>query len=619
MNLKDIVSQIDIWEDWLAEYKRNVPNFIAEATKGLDYKQWDKTIFDEFFNNATAPSVTSLKQGYFTNGEKDNIKNHWSELSPLLKSLADNQDSPQWDTYNEIKSIIRKYTNVDRRVATNRLIVSLQPKLLCTIVKDNDLNRFIILLNKFNLPNVPDYIGGNWFKNSYNIFQYFQKGLPNIHYMDLATYPWQILVYLDSKKINNMEDINNKLVALLEKKHQIILQGAPGTGKTYTAKKLAEKMVEQDNSSVQNDSDNLSSNIKLIQFHPSFSYEDFVRGIVVDLADGGIPQYNEKNKILGEFAAEALKNKIDSEKSVADISKEEAYKNALESYKEYVSDQLTQKGEVEILGTTAYVVSVEDDSFRYMFKNRPNIFYNLLYKDLLKSIMSSNEIVTSTDLEKIGLKMKGKHPYYFHVMKDFENFIRRNNISLNATKDKVGLHNYVLIIDEINRANLPSVLGELIYALEYRNEPVDSMYAIDGNYSFILPDNLYIIGTMNTADRSVGQIDYAIRRRFAFVEILPKDLSNSTKDFDLELFKKVSALFVKNVDEYLENNETLIKPSDYLSKEFRPEDVWIGHSYFIMDKMDKATRLQYEIIPILKEYIKDGILNDSAYEYIHDL
>src|SRR5690606_7139407 len=80
---------------------------------------------------------------------------------------------------------------------------------------------------------------------------------------------------------------------------------------------------------------------------------------------------------------------------------------------------------------------------------------------------------------------------------------------------------YVLIIDEINRANLPAVLGELIYALEYRGEGVDSMYDLDGDTSIILPPNLYIIGTMNTADRSVGHIDYAIRRRFAFVEVLP--------------------------------------------------------------------------------------------------
>src|SRR5690606_14650101 len=94
------------------------------------------------------------------------------------------------------------------------------------------------------------------------------------------------------------------------------------------------------------------------------------------------------------------------------------------------------------------------------------------------------------------------------------------------TTDAVELKNYVLIIDEINRANLSSVLGELIYALEYRGEEVQSMYAVDGSNKLILPPNLYIIGTMNTADRSVGHIDYAIKRRFAFVDVLPQILEN---------------------------------------------------------------------------------------------
>ena len=85
---------------------------------------------------------------------------------------------------------------------------------------------------------------------------------------------------------------------------------------------------------------------------------------------------------------------------------------------------------------------------------------------------------------------------------------------------------------------LSSVLGELIYALEYRDEKVDSMYEVDGSNKLLLPPNLYIIGTMNTADRSVGHIDYAIRRRFAFVDVLPEVLST---DFETALFEKYPA------------------------------------------------------------------------------
>ena len=170
---------------------------------------------------------------------------------------------------------------------------------------------------------------------------------------------------------------------------------------------------------------------------------------------------------------------------------------------------------------------------------------------------------------------------------------------------------YVLIIDEINRANLSAVLGELIYALEYRGEAVQSMYVIEGENNLILPPNLYIIGTMNTADRSVGHIDYAIRRRFAFVNVLPKELE---KDFHKELFKAVSKLFIDNYDEYISNPDIELKRAKTLSPEFRPEDVWLGHSYFITKNTPIDIRWEYEIKPILLEYVKDGILIGEGIE-----
>lgn len=173
---------------------------------------------------------------------------------------------------------------------------------------------------------------------------------------------------------------------------------------------------------------------------------------------------------------------------------------------------------------------------------------------------------------------------------------------------------YVLIIDEINRANLSSVLGELIYALEYRDEPVNSMYALEDSnmneYEIIIPSNLYIIGTMNTSDRSVGHIDYAIRRRFAFVDVLPEILS--IDHFQKDAFKRVSELFIKNFDEYALNPKVKLEKSDYLNDEFRAEDVWLGHSYFIAKDEEFVLRKKYEILPILKEYVKDGILRDTT-------
>ena len=131
------------------------------------------------------------------------------------------------------------------------------------------------------------------------------------------------------------------------------------------------------------------------------------------------------------------------------------------------------------------------------------------------------------------------------------------------------------------------------------------MYALDGDDSrkFILPENLYIIGTMNTADRSIGHMDYAIRRRFAF-EFVGVDeclVRNET------IFNKVWKLFY-NVD----NNR-----SEYLSQEFEPQDVIPGHYYFMGE--DLKYKLKYKLIPLLEEYIKDGILKESAKEKIKEI
>ena len=314
--------------------------------------------------------------------------------------------------------------------------------------------------------------------------EWFKKGewevdvnLPRKTLTDVTTYNSDIegIKYdqylLNIINENTQAQENNLITKLLKYKPQIILQGPPGTGKTREAKRIAKALLGLG----ENDSLEGNEQFKLIQFHPSYSYEDFVRGIIAETVDEKI-KYFVKDKILGSFAQEALKD-----------------------------------------------------------KDKP----------------------------------------------------------------------YVLVIDEINRANLSAVLGELIYALEYRGEAVQSMYAIDGENNLILPPNLYIIGTMNTADRSVGHIDYAIRRRFAFVNVLPKELE---KDFHKELFRAVSELFISNYDEYISNPDIELKRALTLSNEFKSEDVWLGHSYFITKNTPIDIRWEYEIKPILLEYIKDGIL-----------
>lgn len=396
----------------------------------------------------------------------------------------------------------------------------------------------------------------------------------------------------------------NKMETLLQYKKQIILQGPPGTGKTREAKLIAKEILGL------NSTDDLKDNeqFKLIQFHPSYTYEDFVRGIVAE-SKGDKIEYKNVNKTLGEFAELALKNYNDSKKNVNELSTEKWIDDEFNQFVDEISQTLEK--EKIVLSDNVDLVDLMDDAFLYIGENWKGYEHRMSFKDIKRAYLDNN--LTRQDIVKnINLSGSARQhaTYYIVVLKKFREFLSGKKAPTNQTK--INEQKYILVIDEINRANLSSVLGELIYALEYRGEEVESMYKVDGSPKLILPPNLYIIGTMNTADRSVGLIDYAIRRRFAFVEVLPKDLSSEMGDgeFYTDLFSAVKALFTK--DDYQTK-------SDYLSQEFEPKDVALGHSYFI-DKSeiggDIKTRWNYEIKPILLEYVRDGVLKESALEQV---
>lgn len=218
----------------------------------------------------------------------------------------------------------------------------------------------------------------------------------------------------------------------------------------------------------------------------------------------------------------------------------------------------------------------------------------------------------------------------FHPSYGYEDFIRGIKVSTKPGSDNILYETvnkvlgniaelakkhkktkFFLIIDEINRANLATVFGELIYGLEYRAEPVATPYAVNNNNRISLPDNLYIIGTMNTADKSIGGIDYAIRRRFLFFEQLPDE--KVIKEYRIEKGEEQRTL--NNLACKLFESVKKVFDEDYLSPEYRKEDVQIGHTYFLVDSKDKLMkRFEYQIIPILKEYYKDGIISFDVNE-----
>ena len=386
-------------------------------------------------------------------------------------------------------------------------------------------------------------------------------------------------------KRHMIKDITN----ILKYKKQIILQGPPGTGKTRLAKMIAKEMF------VSNDRGLLSLfqlGDTIPTYHGDSSYK--------------IDSIDDQDIVLSGGGSEIEPKTIKFDQIIS------FYRS-----KRWLSD--IKNGNDRGACALAYNLYCRSNDSINILQFHPSYSYEDFVRGIVaKSSGSGIEYVVEN-------KILGDL-----IEKAYQN---------RSTK-------YVLIIDEINRANLSSVFGELIYALEYRyqfndNEEdtklhtVQSMYGVinaegEIDNSLCLPENLYIIGTMNTADRSVGHIDYAIRRRFAFIDVLPKNLeSEEGIYFDQKLFSDVSSLFVQDFDlgnDYSKPN-TSIQPSQYLSQEFRPQDVWLGHSYFIQ-KIDEngiktpesmQVRLDYEIKPILMEYIKDGVLKPDALSAIDKL
>ena len=396
---------------------------------------------------------------------------------------------------------------------------------------------------------------------------------------------------IKENKMNTGSKIQ-KYINLLHYKPQIILQGPPGTGKTREAKRIARMLLGlAEDAPLEG-----NEQFKLIQFHPSYSYEDFVRGIVAkpnEEGDGIV--YTAENKVLAEFAKKALNNWNKAQQNTQTLKEQDIF----EAFIEHIKEELAQSEDYKYpLTDSIYIFNADDKRFKYKGDNweahRKGL--NMNYIDIKRVIESGiKDRQGITKLTNIGGLARQHASYFIRIVEKYYEF--KESYNPNIT-EKIPLKPYVLIIDEINRANLSAVLGELIYALEYRGEVVQSMYAIDEDNSLVLPPNLYIIGTMNTADRSVGHIDYAIRRRFAFVNVLPEDLTSELgNQFESTLFAKVTNLFNTN-----------------LSSEFKKEDVQLGHSYFITEYTPIDIRWEYEIKPILLEYVKDGILIGEGIE-----
>lgn len=205
MKFEYIIDQIKVKNNWLSQYKKYVPLFIEQAQKASNWGDWDKDVFNEFFERSSGQCITSLQRGYFSKEDKKNIKNKWVDLAPLLKQLADQQENCNLNLYREIDNLIRKCTVNHKRAATYRLIASLQPLLLSTIVDIKSLIKLHeYLKNNIDDINVPSS-SNNWFELSHSILKFYQNNMKShMNKMDIITYPWQTLEFFSRKRVSRI-------------------------------------------------------------------------------------------------------------------------------------------------------------------------------------------------------------------------------------------------------------------------------------------------------------------------------------------------------------------------------------------------------------------------------
>lgn len=393
---------------------------------------------------------------------------------------------------------------------------------------------------------------------------------------------------------------------LLKNKKNVILQGAPGTGKTYTTASLAlsicgiQDIDYNDRKAVKAKYEELrkSGQIGFCTFHQSMDYEDFVEGLRPEPTGNGVV-YNPVDGLFKRICLEARKNYEDSTKDDTQLGVEESFDKAWDNF---ISD-LSKTGEILKLKTPT------DSDFAVSLNSKGNL-----------------SLLTGKDFTQQGVLTKGRvfnqfingekywAGYYQGVIdKLVEKYGLNNSAADENVSDKKILKNYVLIIDEINRGFISKILGELITLLEAdkRLGEEATQLTVELPYSgetFGVPKNLYIIGTMNTTDRSTGTIDYAVRRRFGFITI------EADKSFliDNNCLQESINLF-DDVKKFIEEKKL---------EDIDIGDLMVGHSYFMAkDKDILKQKIRYEVIPLIKEYIKDGILTcltSEAKEYFDD-
>lgn len=407
----------------------------------------------------------------------------------------------------------------------------------------------------------------------------------------------------------------NPFSAMLIESKNLIFRGAPGTGKSYLAKEIAADIISngyEDN--YNNLTDEQKKQVEFVQFHPSYDYSDFVEGLRPKINSDGTMGFELRDGIFKKFVARAKKDYEDSQKSKETIEKEATVQELLTKF---FSEIEFGTDTFKTVNGNEFTITDADDDHIYISipKNESANRLVLNLDEIRKMLESGLEFKKVKDVTAFFGKAFATQGYSYDFV--IYNAIKNKRISVSKTVlKKKELKKYIFIIDEINRGEISKIFGELFYAIDpgYRGKggEVFTQYSnlhSDPNEKFYIPENVYIIGTMNDIDRSVDSFDFAMRRRFRFAELRADEhlemlASLGNADLEAEAIRRMTALNM-----------------EIASTEDLNENYQIGAAYFLKLKTLDFDRLWTDYLrPLLQEYIQgmydeEGIMNRFARAY----
>lgn len=386
-------------------------------------------------------------------------------------------------------------------------------------------------------------------------------------------------------------------IELLKETYNLVLTGAPGTGKTYMAQRIAKDMGCT------------KDEMCFVQFHPSYDYTDFVEGLrPIENSDGQIG-FERRDGVFKDFCKRAVKNLIDSKKSVESLTKELSWE-----------EKLQQFIEIAIENNTIFNLSVGSEFTIDEIRQRTIIIHNEKNKKTKQIAVNADEIIEllANDVQLDNVKdirdyFKRKFStqadsYAFVIVKAVQEIKAPTTI---ISANKVERKDFVFIIDEINRGEVSKIFGELFYAIDpgyrgntevrvktqYQNLVPETDVFAEG---FYVPENVYILASMNDIDRSVESMDFAMRRRFTWKEIKPADTEYMLDELDCANEAKACMNRLNEV----------ISTTDGLGSAYQ-----VGPSYFLKlrdngNDFDKLWKMNIE--PLLKEYLRGFRMADET-------